>query len=736
MLDLTTEVGIIELRTCIQAIVQASPELVAKLGQDFTIYAYDYSEYETPLVGQGMLSWALASTSATPTAPAQQSQTPVTGRVTRGGLNLFHGGASETLEVKLKLVPVPTSLQSDYLESMQKYRDASNFTSQGGDTAAWNDFVRANPSFAAPDPNLGQQPQNPQPSATPQHVFQPQPLYDAPQHSPALALQPNQFHPANAPSSRPASRPSTPKGRRAGQQSRQSSRASSTRDRPKPKKAASTTLIETSDIDESGEFGSEQPRKRARVEQTSWRGPSALSASNDSLRVAASTAASIRGHAPPAANPVPAHIAATEPPVRPPTPRPAPPRQLKRTNTSVAHDAMMHRPRQTSRLATGSLTDNEGSVADSPESQYDSAGSSPMDIPSSPPLMGQISIAPSSPALPRSADFIDSGFGSCGLDDFFDEKANEDALAADDDDELHALPPSGRTNQRAIAPTSELSITEEVPGDPSLLPQRVFLTTKPNQHAAPKPTRKRRVESVAPSSPKLQPQTSYSSNEAALPAPDTGSREADYAPAAPTNEDLSAAQIPGLPSIAPRPPNERRDSSASLPPPAVETRRSKQVTKQEALDAGSGVKRRQAIKGRLEADLAAGKLPQFCNNCGEIETPTWRKCYVRKMQGAPPDFNPHVGEESYLANEVTERNEAGQATAYRILRRNIAKGEMGWDEWKLCNCEFVLTCYVQGTDNVCSLRHVAFQVEEYASAREVGKIFKAQECEQEEGSIG
>ena len=73
-IDENTQIGVIELRTCIRAIVSASPELVSRLTQgDFTIYAYDYSEYETPLVGQGMLSSVLAAASPTPTAPAFQS---------------------------------------------------------------------------------------------------------------------------------------------------------------------------------------------------------------------------------------------------------------------------------------------------------------------------------------------------------------------------------------------------------------------------------------------------------------------------------------------------------------------------------------------------------------------------------------------------------------------------------------------------------------------------------------
>ncbi|EHL00474.1 hypothetical protein M7I_3558 [Glarea lozoyensis 74030] len=36
-MDETTSIGVIELKTCIQAIVQCSPELVARLGQDYTV---------------------------------------------------------------------------------------------------------------------------------------------------------------------------------------------------------------------------------------------------------------------------------------------------------------------------------------------------------------------------------------------------------------------------------------------------------------------------------------------------------------------------------------------------------------------------------------------------------------------------------------------------------------------------------------------------------------------------
>ncbi|KAG9878160.1 hypothetical protein KCV05_g21521, partial [Aureobasidium melanogenum] len=151
-IDENTQIGVIELRTCIRAIVSASPELVSRLTQgDFTIYAYDYSEYETPLVGQGMLSSVLAAASPTPTAPAYQSKTMITGRVCKNIMGLFSNGVKETLEVKLRLVPVPKPVQSDFLKSMEIYRNINPAMSAGFDPNAWSaSFSQSGLALGAP----------------------------------------------------------------------------------------------------------------------------------------------------------------------------------------------------------------------------------------------------------------------------------------------------------------------------------------------------------------------------------------------------------------------------------------------------------------------------------------------------------------------------------------------------------------------------------------------------------
>ncbi|KAK3099040.1 hypothetical protein LTR53_019205, partial [Teratosphaeriaceae sp. CCFEE 6253] len=99
----TAQVGVIGLQQCIQAIVSASPEIVSRLSDgDYTVYAYDYSEEDTPLVGQGMLSAALIA----PPAGTDQDQAMITGRVCKNVQALFSNGVKETLEVKLRLAPV------------------------------------------------------------------------------------------------------------------------------------------------------------------------------------------------------------------------------------------------------------------------------------------------------------------------------------------------------------------------------------------------------------------------------------------------------------------------------------------------------------------------------------------------------------------------------------------------------------------------------------------------------
>ncbi|KAI9671460.1 MAG: hypothetical protein M1831_004369 [Alyxoria varia] len=727
------EIGIIELRTCIQAITDASPELTSKLGPDYTVYAYDYEEYDEPLVGQGMLSRVLASSSTTPAAPAYESLTMVTGRVTQAKSGLLTSNrGKETLDVKLRLVPVPTSCQNEYEASIEKYRDASNL-GQGFDSAAWNNFVQQNSTFhgsanqsqnVQPTPYQGHQAeQNAQPAHNPYGSFRTKPLTALPPN--ASNFQPSQ--PASAaalPSPRPSSRPGTPPPRRGRPpKSQQTSRNSSTR--ANGTTASKRRQSQSAPGQEPSASIQGPSKKRAKVQKSDWQGPSSLETGSESLRVAASTAASIRGHLPPASNPNVSQLASSEIPARPPTPQA--PRQkplLNRMSTSVGHEVMTQSRRfyQNSSTLDSDQPDEAASSVASPEFTAGSGDSSPIDIPSSPPL-GGFAFSPGIPDLPTDVD---------------DAQLNETNMTENEEGTGAASPTEPITSNipqlatRKTDVVSELSITEEVPGDPSLLPQRTFVRP-------PKPRRpplgskdpsqlSRRNSTTANATTEQSPECAP-----AVPNPATSTSEVSHE----TNEsaafeytteldgavnptEIDRARKPDAPeSTADDQIAESRSikltndfhetattqqshseplqhSARNSPDPATGTALANKCNfVQQAhmnneptgnkKSGGSGKRRARAVEERLRQDIQAGIMPPYCHHCGDIQTPTWRKCFTKTEQGAPETWELSNEIDGVWALEVVSRNDDGVVTAHKIFKKQIATQDEGYTEMPLCN---------------------------------------------------
>ncbi|KJR82969.1 gata transcription factor [Sporothrix schenckii 1099-18] len=154
-LDEQSWIGIVDLRLCIQAIAQGSPELASQTVLDYAIYAVDYSEPDTPLVGQGMLSWVMDPAAAVAAQQFDEGPKMVTGRVTKNMMALFGKGVRETLEVRLKLSEVSRMARTDSNSGHRGSGNGMNATSQGQgqvhnaptptDTSEWNSFLQANP---------------------------------------------------------------------------------------------------------------------------------------------------------------------------------------------------------------------------------------------------------------------------------------------------------------------------------------------------------------------------------------------------------------------------------------------------------------------------------------------------------------------------------------------------------------------------------------------------------------
>jgi hypothetical protein len=112
---------------------------------------------------------------------------------------------------------------------------------------------------------------------------------------------------------------------------------------------------------------------------------------------------------------------------------------------------------------------------------------------------------------------------------------------------------------------------------------------------------------------------------------------------------------------------------------------------------GSGAKRKRYIKDRLEAAIKAGEMPPHCVNCGEIDTPTWRKAYTRVEKGSPEgiDLSTDSAGTDIIAYEVIEPSpESDAEPKYRIFKNNLSREDKdtmaekspdAFEELNLCN---------------------------------------------------
>lgn len=712
-----------------------SPELVAKLGHDYTVYAYDYSEYETPLVGQGMLSWILASASATPNAPAEQSQTMVTGRVCKNILGLFSNGVKETLEVKLKLVPVPTCMQSEYVENMERYHNLSKIMPDGPpDYNAWAEFLKANPAIrqlAQPTPvSL-----DPAPDQTfmggvesfHEMLSRPNSAADMLRNDSFYDQHRVSFSAHDTRASSPAMSTTSFYPNQFYQDSRPTSRASF-RDEGANQSQYYTQANPGQDLQEEG-----PPKKRARITKAKRPKNSALNVNHESLRVTASTAASVRLHKP--ANSSGTATLSTDQIPRAPTPRPGD------VAMPLARNAL--RPPAPSLLRHASMDDSRpyispyesGLLSDiAVESPEDDRGCSPADtphnIPSSPPVLPQrmASSAPSSPDLPSLPIPNDSGFVSDMPTGRDEEEVAGTAKSWGGD----SAAPVPDVRMRARPDNSKRPWNEVNPGSVELLPKSYVPKPKPMP-----PGRWRRGQQAtdtAPMGPNAQidedvlrcfqdqlegagsatihhtdsnigrhrdheirklstttlppmdtvpfdqlPQESFLEPS---PQPDTSTALPGSTLPQPTGTiaGSTVTSRAGTPNPLPQPsgPSKSRGlprshtwsgelNSDGPAPPESNTKQPR---------SGSGAKRRHRIREKLDKALDAGEMPTYCNNCGQIDTPVWRKAFTRIEDGSPPEVQTSSKGTGLPAYEILEPAEKEGAPQYRIVKQALDPEEI------------------------------------------------------------
>ncbi|KAL4779496.1 hypothetical protein BJX76DRAFT_340632 [Aspergillus varians] len=712
-LDEKTQIGVIELKTCIQAIVSASPELVAQLGQDYTVYAYDYSEYETPLVGQGMLSWVLASSSPTPNAPAHQSMTMVTGRVCKNVLGLFSKGAQETLEVKLRLVPVPTALQSAYLESMQKYRELSNVIPHEFDAQAWTDFLRQNPDLMTPTSQPVTQAPSPMDRSGIEKFHQilsagstPREIMSMPTIPPFRSTSPAQSALSTS------SRVQTPGSQfQTQQQEQQASRPAllerSQSDVIRPSSSASMRDVDfhayarsngRRDSIQSGygsceESSEQQPRKRAKLYRAEAPGKSDLNIERQpsSLRVAASTAASVRIHRPTPINPlISAAQNSNEEPVRPPTPisdlniiprrAPALPSLLRESSIQSNNQYTSPYP----------MSDDHPSVeptTTSPEeSRYQGLFEPSFSMPSSPPVLDYGLPPRSSPVLPPMAADSDSGFISGGIDDLLDDEFGpplDDSARPASKNSTRPM----RTVRSAVQASSSANVIEVLENQAENIPASEGPEQQPQQQPQSEnfPASEglleyqQQIKEASAPPPRASQGTSRPSSRASL-------RQAHkpLAPAPISQSELEQllSTIPASDPVVP--------SHGQWPAPSsdIGTPAPQLASEDGKLRSGAGARRLKQVKqvqARLEKCIRDGQVPPYCENCGAIETPTWRRAHSKQIEGSEEEANELAKDPLVFFWQTVKKDDQEKVTKYKVYKKTLAEADKDFAPVLLCN---------------------------------------------------
>jgi hypothetical protein len=658
----------------------------------------------------------------------------VTGRVCNNIMGLFGNGLKETLEVKLKLVPVPTSMQHEYVENMERYHSLSQLMPEGFDYNAWSDFLKENPALsqlAQPTPMMPMMPTQPSqrsslggyepfhqmltrnsPSQEPMRTdsfydpsnmsFNTQPTRASSPAMSTLSFHHYQYNPESRPTSRASVR----------------SEASFA-----PQQQFQVQDQYTVEQQEEG-----PPKKRARIIQTKRPKKTPLT-THDSLRVTASTAASVRLHRPLAAYPA-AALASAESIPRAPTPRPGDAAFGQRGGrrlpapSALRHASMDEGRPYMSPYDSNAYSDNATDSAD------DERGLSPegtlVDMPSSPPLAPKCTASPdpSSPPLPTLPLPNDSGFVSdmaLGLDEDSVEPGSN--IWDGSDLPLATEPRTRRPPDRSSNPWQQVN-----PGPIDRLPQSYV--PRPKQYYR-KPVPQPITQSIEQQPETMQDICHTLMEDQACAQGDTfepiegGQTPLERCPSGTTklqhDQQISQNAVAQVTSpngvvshISPASESETviYSRSATPNPPAQKPRpsRGKGLARSQTWSgagepmsdaptpsdsgnprSGSGARRKKYIKEKMEQAIAAGELPPHCKNCGEIDTPTWRKAFTRIEYGSPEgiEISKDTAGTDIIAHEVIEPTEESNGLlSFRVFKNNVTREEKEgkmFEELNLCN---------------------------------------------------
>ncbi|ETN41757.1 uncharacterized protein HMPREF1541_03694 [Cyphellophora europaea CBS 101466] len=659
-LDNVSQIGVVDLRTCLEAIVTASPELTSQVEMDYAVYAYDYSEDDTPLVGQGLLSKNIGEEDM-----EQENEAMITGRITKGLMGLLNKNAQPTLEVKLRLKPVATAVQ----------RQRSGSVSSQDGRPSW----LQNPEVAL------------QRSASPMDTSGIENMQRMISEGGPPRDRDGYAH------SRPGSRAGTPGVQQSYDQSQRQladeySRPSSRSAMRQPPQARRDSFSGYYSADETIEEG--HARKRAKITKVNApnKGSFNIEQQPDGLRAIAGKASSVRLHRPTPVHPpgLLNNVFSNEEPVRPPTPVPSTkatrPRGRPRKNAPSTLSAA-----PSVQAIQQKVDYSESAVLSPDDHRTRSVSSTPANIPSSPPVMPQQLLPRTSPVLPpMHTGSVDSGFGSGNMDD---DIFGENGMVQFDDFDFNKAADVnldldfGQFDNQQYPPLfagkTQIPEVQQVPTDNH---HDIAQGYEPPASRAFLPPPSRPIERSQSFTPVTRPQTSMSSPKLA-PAPYPRARQI-------TEEQQKTLPKLVTRELAPIPasdPGTRKIERSQTWAPDSDALMSEALAGPDGFHNNmSRSKKRpgkEQTKARLENAIASGAMPPYCDNCGCIETPAWRRGYAKVFDCPYDDIETGLGSGDIVYKHPLTNHEDGAIKTFRGYKTDKRPEDEsnGWKQICLCN---------------------------------------------------
>lgn len=472
------------------------------------------------------------------------------------------------------------------------------------------------------------------------------------------------------------------------------------------------------------------PKKRARITQAKRPRNTPLNAHTDSLRVTASTAASVRLHRPTLGN----SSASADLVPRAPTPRPGDRAFGQRgQRRPPAPSALRHGSMDAGRpyMSPYDTSTYSDTAVESLDERDESPGDTATEMPSSPPLAPNqaVSPVPSSPNLPTMSAPVDSGFVSDMAIGREEDATGFGGKSWDGDQAPHTTEGRVEPRQNKVRrPWQHVN-----PGPVEHLPQSYV--PRPKQ-----PYRKHPIQPITESieqnssinmgnlndemyDPAQHPQNFVSDSSGAcyhasmhvgytratehLATTKNQSHEPSRLMCAKVESPDSTSQF--SPAGESEAPIYSRSATPNLPTKQTKIAKPRSLprshtwsgaepmsdaavpTDPNAPRSGSGAKRRKYIKDRLEKAIAAGEMPQHCVNCGEIDTPTWRKAYTRVELGTPEGLElstDTAGTDVIAYEAIDPTDDTDGEPKYRIFKNNLTREEKSlniFEPLNLCN---------------------------------------------------